>query len=104
MSLKIYTDMNARLWIEAKDNLEKELFKLKKNSVFQKNMENLETSSLWWLKKRSYFVLEPNYHKTKWFRENLLAIEMNETKVKMNKVVYLSLSVLDISKTVTHKF
>lgn len=49
-------------------------------------------------------MLEPNYHKTKWLRENLLAIEMNETKVKMNKVVYLSLSVLDISKTVTHKF
>ena len=31
-------------------------------------------------KRRSYLVLEPNYHKTKWFRENLLAIEMKKKK------------------------
>ena len=28
-----------------------------------------------------------------------MAIEMKKTKVKMNKLVYLSMSVLDISKT-----
>ena len=36
---------------------------------------------------------------TKWFSENLLAIEMKKTKVKMNKPVYLGLSILEISKT-----
>ena len=34
---------------------------------------------------------EPNYHTRKWFSENLLAIEMKKTKVKMNKPVYLGL-------------
>ena len=50
-------------------------------------------------KRRNQLVWEPNYHTTKWFSEDLLAIEMNETKIKINKPVYLGLSILDISKT-----
>ena len=42
---------------------------------------------------------EPNYHKTKWFSEDLLAMERKKIKVKMNKSVYLGLSILEISKT-----
>ena len=44
-------------------------------------------------------MLEPNYHTTKWFSEDLLATEMKKIKVKMNKPVYLDLSILEISKT-----
>ena len=55
-------------------------------------------------KKRNRLVSEPNYHKTKWFSENLLAIEMKKTKVKMNKPIYLGLSILEISKTLMHEF
>ena len=47
---------------------------------------------------------EPNYHTTKWFSENLLAIEMKKIKVKMNKSVYLALSILEISKTLMYEF
>ena len=47
---------------------------------------------------------EPNYHITKWLSENLLAIEMKKTKVKMNKPVYLGLSTLEISKTQMYNF
>ena len=47
---------------------------------------------------------EPNYHTTKWFSEKLLAIEMKKTKVKMNKPVYLGLSILEISKTLMYEF
>ena len=32
---------------------------------------------------------EPNHHTTKWFSENLLAIEMKKTSVKMNKPIYI---------------
>ena len=42
---------------------------------------------------------KPNYHATKWFSENLLAVEMKKVKVKMNKPVYLGFSMLEISKT-----
>ena len=47
---------------------------------------------------------EPNYHATKWFSENLLAIEIKTIKVKMNKPVYLGLSILEISKTPMYEF
>ena len=56
------------------------------------------------MKKNNKFVSEPNYHTTKRFSENLLAIEMKKTKVKMNKPIYLGMSILDISKTLMYKF
>ena len=43
-------------------------------------------------------------HTTKWFTQNLLAIEMKKTKVKINKPVYLGLSILEISKTLMYEF
>ena len=55
-------------------------------------------------KRRNQFVSEPNYHATKWFSENLLAIEIKKIKVKMNKPVYLGLSILEISKTLMDEF
>ena len=55
-------------------------------------------------KRRNRLVSEPNYHTTKWFSENLLAIEMKKIKVKMNKPVYLGLSILEISKTLMYEF
>ena len=53
---------------------------------------------------RNRLVSEPNYHATKWFSEKLLAIEMKKAKVKMNKPIYLALSILDISKTLMYEF
>ena len=43
--------------------------------------ENTDISRFWRLKK-SYLISELKYRTTKWFLENLLAIEMNETNVK----------------------
>ena len=49
-------------------------------------------------RRRNYLVSEPNYHTTKFFTENLLAIEMKNTEILMNKPVHLGLSVLELSK------
>ena len=54
--------------------------------------------------KRSKLVSEPNYYTTKHFSENLLAIEMKKTKVRMNKPIYLRMSILDISKMLMYEF
>ena len=54
--------------------------------------------------KKKYISLRTNYHATKRFSENLLVIEMKKTKVKMNKPIYLGMSILDISKTLMYKF
>ena len=47
---------------------------------------------------------EPNYHSTKFFTENLLAIEMRKTQIFMNKPVYLVSSILELSKIVIYDF
>ena len=54
--------------------------------------------------KRIKLVSEPNYHMTKHFSNNLFAIEVKNTKVKMNKPVYSGMSILDISKTLIYEF
>ena len=54
--------------------------------------------------KRNKLVSKPNYYTTKRFSEYLLAIEMKKTKVKINKPVYLGMSILDISRTLMYKF
>ena len=53
---------------------------------------------------RSRLVSVPNYHTTKHFTENLLAIEMKKTKVKMNKPLYLGMFILDVRKTLMYEF
>ena len=55
-------------------------------------------------RRRNYLVLKPNYYTTKFFTENALAIEMEKTQITMNKPDYLSLSILDLSKTAMYKF
>ena len=106
--LKSYIDMNTKLRKEAKNEFEKDFFQLMNNSVFGKTMENarkhrgikLVTTE----EKRSKLVSEPNYHIAKHFSKNLLAIEMKKTKVKMNKPVYLGMSISDISKSLMYEF
>ena len=77
------------------------------NSVFGKTMENVrkyrDITLMTMDVKRNKLVSEPNCHTTKRFSENLLAIEMKK-KVKMNKPLYLGMSILDISKTLMYKF
>ena len=55
-------------------------------------------------KKRSKLVSEPNYHTIKLISEDLSIIEMKKTKVKMNKPIYLGLSILEISKILMYEF
>ena len=55
-------------------------------------------------KKRSKLVSEPNYHAINLISENLPIIEMKKTKVKMNKLISLGLSILEISKILMYEF
>lgn len=78
--------------------------KLINNSVFRKTTENVRkhrsTKFGTTDRRESLLVWEPNYHTTKWYSGNLLAIEINRTEVKINKLVYLSLLILDMSKII----
>ena len=81
------------------------------NAVFGKTMENtrkhrdikLVTTN----KKRNKLVSEPTYHTyhtITYISEYLSIIEMNKTKAKMNKPIYLGLSILGISKILMDEF
>ena len=102
--LKPYIDMNTELRKLARNDFEKDLFKLMNNSVFGKIMENIrkhrDIKLVTTDKKRSKLVSEPNYHTTNLISEDLSITEMKKTKVKMNKPIYLGLSILQISKII----
>ena len=106
--MKAYSNMNTKLRKEVKNDFEKDFFKLINNSVFGKTMENVrnyrDIKLVTTDKKRKKIVSEPNYHMIRKFSEYLMAIEMKKTKVKMNKPVYLDMSILDISKTLMYEF
>ena len=76
--LKPYIDMNSKLRKKAKNM---------NTAVFGKTMENVRKHGNIKLvtteKRRNCLVSEPTYHTTKFFIENLLAIEIRKTQVLM---------------------
>ena len=106
--LKPYIDMNTELRKKAKNDFEKDFFKLMNNAVFGITMENVrkhrDIKLVTTDKRRNQLVSAPNYHAIKWFSENLVAIEMKKTKVTMNKPIYLGLSILEINKILMYEF
>ena len=106
--LKSYIDMNTELRKVAGNDFIKDFSKLMNNAVFGKTMENVrkhrDIKLVTTDKKRSKLVSEPNYHTMNYISEYLSIIEMKRTKVKMNKPIYLGLSILDISKILMYEF
>ena len=106
--LKPYIDMNTKLRKNAKNDLEKDFFKLMKNLVFGKTMDNVRnhrdirvvTSD----KRRSILASEPNYHSSKYISKDLMIMEIRKVEVKMNKPICLGQAILDISKTLMYEF
>ena len=92
----------------AKNDFEKDLFKLMNNAVFGKTMENVrkhrDIKLVTTDARRSKLVSEPNYHTMNCISENLAIIEMKRAKVKMNKAMHLGLSILEISKILMYEF
>ena len=80
--------MNTELRKLAKDDFEKDFFKLMNNVVFGKTMENIrkhrDIKLVTTDKKRNKLVSEPTYHTINYISEDLSIIEINKMKVKMN--------------------
>ena len=99
--------MNTKSRNEGKNEFEKDFFKIMNNSIFGKTMKNVrkhrDINLVTTEEKRGKLVSEPNYHTAKHFSKNWLAIEMKRTKVKMNRPIYLGMSILDISKILIYE-
>ena len=106
--LKQYIDINTELRKHAKNDFEKDFFKLMNNSVFGKTMENVRNHRdirvVTTDKRRNILASEANYHSTKYISKDLVIMEMEKVEVKMNKPIYLGPVILDISKTLMYEF
>ena len=106
--LKPYIDLNTDLRAKAKNDFEKDFFKLMNNSVFGKTMENIRNRVDIRLVNRESqakkLTCKPNYQHHTIFCENLTAVHMKKVSLKFNKPVYLGMSILDLSKTLMYDF
>ena len=106
--MKAYIMLNTRLRKDAKNEFEKDFFKLMNNSVFGKTMENIRnhkdmklvTSEQKYLK----YVMKLNFKYGHPFSKELFAVEMGKKEITMKKPVYLGQAILDLSKTLMHEF
>ena len=106
--MKLYIDTNTNLRTQAKNNFEKDFFKLMNNSVFGKTMENIrnrvDVKLVNTEEKLRKLVAKPNYETQKRFNENLVSVHMKKTSLTMNKPVYLGMCILELSKTLMFDF
>ena len=106
--LEKYISLNTKLRTEAKNEFEKDFFKLMNNAVFGKTMENIRNRVNIKLvnneKQAEKLSAKPNYKHCNIFSEDLVAIHMKKTKLDFDKPVYLGMCILDLSKTLMYDF
>lgn len=92
----------------ATTKLQKDFFKLMNNSVFGKFLENkrkhknvkLVTNA----KQLTKLVQKPNFQTSIIINENLVAVSMKKTSVKLDRPLYVGMCILDISKLLLYDF
>ncbi|XP_036148439.1 uncharacterized protein LOC118647504 [Monomorium pharaonis] len=109
--LREYIELNTRFRTLAKNDFEKNLYKLMNNAVFGKTMENVRNHvDVKLLTKwegrygAEAMIARPNFHSRSVFSENLIAVELRNLEVKFNKPIYVGMCILDISKICLYEF
>jgi hypothetical protein len=105
--LKPYIDFNTEMRKQARNDFEKDFFKLMNNSVYGKTMENVKN-------RMDLHLTSCDKNAVKWFSKSnlkrctntfgLYMIEMYKTKVVLDKPIYVGTTILDLSKLLMMKF
>ena len=106
--MKPFIEWNTKLRTAAKNDFEKELFKLASNAVYGKTMENVRNRINMRLvndrKTKAKLVKKITFkHATK-FGEKIAAVHMRKTKVVLDKPIFVGAAILDLSKIHMFKF
>ena len=109
--LEKYIVSNTESRMVAKNEFEKDFLKLMNNSVFGKTMENVRERSKIKIvngqdtEKLERLIARPNYKGAFVFENSeLVSVSMGESKVTLNKPIYLGQAILDLSKILMYNF
>ena len=106
--LKQYISFNTEKRKNAKNSFEKDFFKLMNNSFFGKTMENLckrvDVRLVTDEKKLDKLTSKPTFVSSKIFNENLMAVHKVKETLTLNRLAYVGMCILDLSKTLMHNF
>ena len=106
--LKQYIDYNTEKRKNAKNDFEKDFFKLMNNSVFGKTMENIrkrvDVRLVTDEKKLLKLTSKPTYVSSKIFNENLVAVHKIKETLTLNRPAYVGMCILDLNKTLMYDF
>ncbi|KAL4105173.1 hypothetical protein QTP88_020445 [Uroleucon formosanum] len=106
--LKSYIDFNTNLRSEAKNEFEKEYFKLMNNSVYGRTMMNVRNHVNIRLCSNGStvekLITKPNFDRRTIFTENLAAVHMKRTQISFKQPIYIGMCVLDLSKMLMYDF
>ena len=114
--LKEYIDLNTGLRKKAKNDFEKDFYKLMNNAVFGKTMENvrnrIELELVTDHKRMEKLGADPRLKNINIIREQnnqendegLVSVERKKNVVKLNKPIYAGFSILELSKLHMYKF
>ena len=106
--LKQYIDFNTEKRKHAKNPFEKDFFKLMNNSVFGKCCENLRkrvnVKLVTDYKKLNKITSKPTYVSSKIFNENLMAVHKIKESLTLNRLAYVGMCIIDLSKTLMYDF
>ncbi|CAH1639524.1 unnamed protein product [Spodoptera littoralis] len=116
--LEPYISLNTSLRQKAKSDFERDFFKKQNNSIFGKTIENkrkqldVRLVQVWKDKLNTTnklhgaekYISAPNFKDLTILDKNLVAIQLNKTKVVLDRPIYIGFSILEISKTHLYNF